>query len=260
MTCREVGEALLTGAHGDLPTAAQEHLASCENCRKVATVIVRDGDPYELPPSVLERVRGSIPASFGSVQPLAPEGLFVTLFLLIFAGIAIGGAELLGISGWPILSPAARVLISTVFLALSVLAAFATAQQMRPGGRTIRSGILFIAIFVAMETVFFLVFHDYSMGRFVRAGMVCLVAGLLCALPAGVLVWLLVRRGYILAPVSAGCAVGAMAGLSGVFALELHCPILTVPHAAIWHTAVLAVSVTLGATGGWIGSRAPTLD
>ena len=114
MTCREVGEALLTGAHGDLPTEVQEHLASCENCRKVAIVIMRDRDRYELPPSMLERVRGSIPSSFAPVQPLAPAGLFVTLFLLIFAGIAIGGAERLGISGWPILSPAIDTICSLV--------------------------------------------------------------------------------------------------------------------------------------------------
>ena len=79
--------------------------------------------------------------------------------------------------------------------------------------------------------------------------------GTLTAVPAGVVVWLLVRRGYILAPISAGCSIGALAGLTGLFALELHCPILTIPHVAIWHAAVVAVSAALGAASGWIGSR-----
>jgi len=258
VTCRQVDEVLITAASGTLPAQAQEHLASCENCRKLASAITTGGSGYQLPPQLLDQVRRSIPASVGPVRPLATTGLFVALFLIIFAAIGIGGAGRLGIYGWPVLSPGARFLIFTVLLALSVLSAFATARQMRPGARTIRGGVLFAVSFLAMETVFLLVFHDYSVRRFVRAGMGCLSSGLLCAVPAGVLVWLLVRRGYILAPVSAGSAIGAVAGLTGLFALELHCPIMTIPHVAIWHVAVLVISVALGAAGGWIGSRTRT--
>jgi hypothetical protein len=110
-------------------------------------------------------------------------------------------------------------------------------------------------IFLAMETVFFLTFHDYSLGNFVRSGYRCLSLGLFTAIPAGGLVWLLFRRGYILAPISAGCLVGLLAGLTGLFTLELHCPILAIPHVAIWHTGALAISSAFGAACGWVGSR-----
>ena len=100
-----------------------------------------------------------------------------------------------------------------------------------------------------------MVFDDYILGQFFRAGLRCLGLGMLTAVSAGILVWLLVRRGYILAPISAGCSIGALAGLTGLFGLELHCPILTIPHVAIWHAAVVAVSAALGAVGGWVGSR-----
>jgi hypothetical protein len=150
----------------------------------------------------------------------------------------------------------ARMLIFSVLLAVSVWAAFATADQMRPGSRATRTGVRLLLTLLSMEIVFFVVFDDYSAGQFFRAGLRCLGLGTLTAVPAGVFVWLLVRRGYILAPISAGCSIGALAGLTGLFALELHCPILTIPHVAVWHAAVVAVSAALGAASGWIGSRA----
>jgi hypothetical protein len=41
---------------------------------------------------------------------------------------------------------------------------------------------------------------------------------MLTAVPAGIVAWVLVRRGYILAPISADCSIGALAGLMGLFA------------------------------------------
>ena len=258
MTCREADDALIEAAGRELPSPAQAHIAMCEGCRNLASAMAESGSPYELSRRLRERVGNSIPSTIARVRPLAPVVFWVALFLLIFAGIGAGAAGLLGMYGWPILSVAARLLIFSALLALSILAAFATARQMRPGARTVRGGLLLAVTFLAIETMFFAVFHDYNLGHFFRAGLKCLTSGLLTAVPAGVLVWLLVRRGYILAPISAGCAMGPVAGLTGLFALELHCPILTIPHVAIWHPGVLAVTAGLGATGGWIGSRAPS--
>jgi Negative regulator of sigma F len=258
MTCREVDDALITAAGGELSAHAQAHLATCEGCRNLASAIAEGGSPYELSRALRERVANSIPATITRVRPLAPAAFWVALFLVIFAGIGVGAAGRLGIYGWPILSLAARILIFSVLLALSILAAFVTARQMRPGARVVRGGLLLAVTFLAIETVFFAVFHDYNVGQFFRAGLRCLTSGLLTAVPAGALVWLLVRRGYILAPISAGCAIGAVAGLTGLFALELHCPILTIPHVAVWHVGVVAISAGLGAAGGWIARSGPS--
>jgi hypothetical protein len=255
MTCREVDEALITTTSSQLPPQVREHLASCEGCRKLASTMASASNPQVLPPGVRERAHSSIPASVAPVRPLAPAALWIILFLCLFAGIGVGAAALFGIYGWPVLSPAARILIFVVLLIVSIWAAFATAHQMRPGLRTTRSGVLFVLTLLSMEVAFFLVFRDYSVGQFFRAGLRCLGLGTLTAVPMGIAVCLLVRRGYILAPISAGCSIGALAGLTGLFTLELHCPILTIPHVAIWHAAVVAVSAALGAAGGWIGSR-----
>lgn len=255
MTCRKVGEALISTAGDELPLKVQEHLASCHGCRKLASAMESMGSPAALPSGVRDRVHNSIPVTIERVQPLPPAPLWIMLFLLLFVGIGLGTAAGVGIYGWPVLSMAARILIFSVLLAVSVWAAFATAHQMRPGLRATQSGVLLLLTLLSLEIVFFLVFDDYSLGQFLRAGLRCLGLGMLTAVPAGIAVWLLVRRGYILAPISAGCSIGALAGLTGLFGLELHCPILTIPHVAIWHAAVVAVSAALGAAGGWIVSR-----
>jgi hypothetical protein len=255
MTCREVDEALIARAGDELPPRVREHLSNCDSCRKLASAMASAGSPSAFPAGVRDRVHNSIPSTFARVQPLAPAALWIVLFLLLFAAIGVGAAARFGIYGWPVLSMAARILIFSVLLAVSVWAAFVTAKQMRPGSRTTRSGVLLLLTLLAMETLLFLIFDDYSLGQFFRAGLRCLGLGMLTAVPAGIVVWLLARRGYILAPISAGCSIGALAGLTGLFALELHCPILTIPHVAIWHVAVVAISAALGAAGGWIGSR-----
>ena len=155
MTCREVDEALITNAGDELPPKVQEHLASCDSCRKLASAMVSAGGPPAVPPVVRDRVHRSIPATIAHVQPLAPAALWIILFLLLFAGIGLGVAARLGIYGWPVLSMAARILIFSVLLAVSAWAAFATAHQMRPGLRTTRSGVLLLMTLFSLETVFF---------------------------------------------------------------------------------------------------------
>jgi hypothetical protein len=97
----------------------------------------------------------------------------------------VGAAARFGIYGWPVLNMAPRMLIFSALLAVSVWAAFATAHQMRPGSRTTPSGVLLLLTLLAMEVVFFLVFDDYSLGQFFRAGLRCLGLGMLTAVPAG---------------------------------------------------------------------------
>jgi hypothetical protein len=154
--------------------------------------------PQALRPGVSDRVHSSIPATIARIRPLAPAALWIILFLLLFAGIGVGAAARFGIYGWPVLSMAPRKLIFSALLAVSVWAAFATAHQMLPGSRTTPSGVLLLLTLLSMEIVFFLVFDDYSLGQFFRAGLRCLGLGMLTAVPAGIVVWLLVRRGTFL--------------------------------------------------------------
>jgi hypothetical protein len=100
--------------------------------------------------------------------------------------------------------------------------------------------------------VFALVFRDYHTDHFIAAGVACLVTGVLLAIPAAVLSWALLRRGFAINPVAAGLVGGALAGLCGVTMLELHCANLQALHVLVWHTAVVPVSAAVGALVGSI--------
>lgn len=257
MTCGGIDELLTSGKHNEpLPPEAEEHLQSCSNCRSLASAVRSAASAdYRLDPAVLERVRRPLLSSVSRVRPLAPPAFFAAGFLLILTAVAVIGGKMLGMHGLPVLTPAARALIFATLILLASLAAIAIARDMRPGEKILGGWLLFAASFIAIEAVFFLLFHDYTMGKFVRSGTGCLKAGLFFAAPTGLFAWLLLRRGYVVAPVSAGAAIGTLAGLAGLAALELHCPILTIPHVAVWHAAVFVASIGAGVLAGRIARR-----
>ncbi len=115
------------------------------------------------------------------------------------------------------------------------------------------SGVgLLATISASLLGVFTLVFRDYRTDHFLAAGSACLVTGVLLAIPAAVLSWLVLRRGFAVNSVAAGLAGGALAGLSGVMMLELHCANFQALHVIVWHIAVVPVSAAVGAFAGWV--------
>ncbi len=248
MTCREMDDLLIAG--GDLPAAAREHLAGCEQCRALAGAM-GDEAAYTLEPGLVERTSARIPLDFAAVKPLAPAQFYAALFL--FVSLAIGGliGWKKGLYGLPRLNGGQAAVIFGILGILFVLAAFALARDMRPGARSLAGGTIFLLGLGSIEAAFLGLFSDYHMGPFLHQGLGCFGLGMSCSMLTALAGWAALRRGYIVAPVSTGAVLGALAGLSGLTALELHCPVLLVPHLAIWHTAVFAASTGLGAAGGW---------
>jgi hypothetical protein len=78
--------------------------------------------------------------------------------------------------------------------------------------------------------VFEAIFHRQQQSGFVPTGLMCLRTGLARAVPAAVLLWLLLRRGAILSPGQTGATAGGLAGLVGLMALEIRCPNLDSYH------------------------------
>lgn len=254
MNCRDMDAALLAG--GELSGEARDHMAQCANCRALAGAL-GDTVSYAVDDAALNRVRGQILETLTPVRPIAPAGAFALLFLLIAAALAAGIASLAGLHGLPVLTPVQGVLVFGTLLALLALASFAVARDMRPGARTVRGIVVFALALAAMEGVFLTLFHDYAMGQFVHSGIACFRMGMACAAVTALLVWVPLRRGYVVAPVSTGAAIGALAGLAGLAALELHCPILLVLHLAVWHAGVLVASAGIGALVGRAARRKP---
>lgn len=206
--------------------------------------------PCAVPTGLLKRIADSVEPSVQPVRPLAPTWVLTLGAVLIGAAVAFVGAARAGFQGVEAQSIAARVLI---FGALGLLLGVAAAQVVRewiPGSRHVPSGAILAVSSVALLAVFALLFHDYQTHHFLSSGLTCLVKALLHAVPAALLAWWLLCRGYAVDSVSAGLIAGTFAGLAGLTMLELHCTNFEALHLLVWHTLVVPVSGALGALVG----------
>jgi hypothetical protein len=171
---------------------------------------------------------------------------------LVCATVALAGAAGLGFSGIARMTLLERVFVFSVLGLLVLAAADELVSAMVPGSRRRFSscGLLLMAG-LGLGAVLALCFRDYQTTRFIHAGLVCLAIGLLHAVVAGLLGWLVLRRGFAVNAVWAGLAAGTSAGLAGVAMLELHCANFQAAHVLVWHLGVLLVSSGLGALCGW---------
>ena len=207
--------------------------------------------PRDADRAAMERAKQAILGSLTPVRPMAPAWVFTVVFVILFAVVAIAGGRMLGMYGLDALSGTERAIIFTVVIAAAAFAGLAGAREMRPASGRRMSGWVLAGSAIALLEAFALLFHDYSMERFVRQGVSCLRAGLLFAVAGGVIMSLVFVRGYVLNPRAAGVAAGTLAGLAGIGALELHCPNLKAMHVMVWHLAVVVLS---GFAGLAIGS------
>lgn len=210
----------------------------------------------DLKPELLDRVSTSIRSSLQPVRPLPPAWVITGGLILVCAAVSLLGAARAGFFGVEKMDLLERCLI---FPALGLLAwamASAFVHEMTPGSRRrVSPGALLALGCIALLGLFALLFRDYRTDHFFSIGIVCLVTGFIHAVPAGLLCWLLLRRGFAVNPVSAGLIAGALAGLAGVGVLELHCPNFQAAHILVWHTAVVPVSAAAGALVGWLARR-----
>jgi hypothetical protein len=199
-------------------------------------------------PALLDRIAGSIGSSLRPVRPLPPGWVLAGGLILICAAVALAGASRLGFYGIQKMSAWERALVFPALGIVLWLAAAACIGEMVPGARRrVSPGFLLGAGSLAVLAVFAILFHDYRTDHFVSQGMACLTAGLLNAIPAALLSWLLLRRGFAVNSLGAGMAVGTLAGVAGLAMLELHCPNFQALHVMLWHTAVMPVSGAAGA-------------
>ena len=199
-------------------------------------------------PETLDRIAERMRPSLRPVRPLPPAWLLTAALLLACSAVALWGAARSGFFGLEKMSAFEGIL---VFPALGLFAWAAASEWVLaviPGSpRRFSAGTLLGCGSAAMLAVFAVSFREYEVTHFFRTGLVCLATGLLHGLPAGLLGWLVLRRGFAVQPVSAGLAAGTLAGLTGVGMLELHCPNFQAAHILVWHTAVIPLSAGLGA-------------
>jgi hypothetical protein len=208
--------------------------------------------PHELESALLGRIADSIKSSLRPVRPLPPTWILACGLALVCVAVALAGAARAGFYGIEKMSLLQRALIFPILGLLVWVAGTVFVNEMIPGSRRRLSpgGLLGMAS-VVLVGVFALLFRDYRTEHFISAGIVCLLTGLLHAIPAALLSWLVLRRGFVVNPISAGLVAGTFAGLAGVGVLELHCANFEVTHILVWHTAVVPLSGAAGVLVAW---------
>ncbi len=222
------------------------------NDREIDELLSGATVPQGPSPETLGRITESIAGAMRPVRPLPPRWMLSGAVVMVCATVALAGAAVLGFSG---IAKMTRFERAFVFLTLAILALTAASElvsAMVPGSRRRFSSVGLLATAgLGLGAVLALCFRDYQTTRFIHAGLVCLAIGLMHALFAGLLGWLVLRRGFAVNAVSAGLTAGTLAGLAGVAMLELHCSNFQAAHVLVWHLGVLLVSAGLGALSGW---------
>ncbi len=197
-------------------------------------------------PAAVGRAEAAILKDLRPVRPLAPGWAITLGFVALFVAAAVASASVLGMYGIRALSDLQRGLIFPALVAAAWLAAVACARAMSPAGGPRLGGLALSLAVVGFPILFALLFEDYSMRNMVREGIPCLVAGMGVAIPSGVTIAWILRRGFVLDRRAAGIAAGTLSGLAGLGMLELHCANLKAVHIIVWHVAVVLVSGALG--------------
>jgi hypothetical protein len=201
---------------------------------------------------LLDRIAGPIRSTLSPVSPVPSPWALAGGLMLIALAVALLGALRAGFQGLAALDALSRLVIFGTLTGLLVLVARQVVAEWTPGSpRALSPAALLISVSCALLIVFAALFHDYHVQRFVSAGVVCLLTGLLHAIPAGLLSWWLLRRGYAVDSVAAGMLAGIFGGVVGVTMLELHCPNFEAPHLLVWHTLVVPVSGVIGMLAGF---------
>jgi hypothetical protein len=204
----------------------------------------------------LTRVTQVIRESLQPVRPLPAKWVLSSGLILICAAVALAGAARAGFLGIEKMNPAQYLLIFSALAVFVVAAANAFVNAMIPGSRhRVSIGSLLGIGTLMLIVVFAVSFRDYRTDHFFSVGVICLITGLLHAIPAALLSWLLLRRGFAVDAVAAGLAAGTLAGLAGVGVLELHCPNFQAAHVLVWHVAVVPLAAAVGVLLVWIPRR-----
>ena len=211
-------------------------------------LLKRAGDSGGVDPALLDRVTHSIGASLRPVRPLPHPAVLAILVIAVSLGVGAVAAAILGMHGVVKMSAPQIGILFPALAALVCMMAFLSVREMIPGSRRrIGAGRALAICCGVLAAVLAFLFRDYQVERFWKQGMVCLTAGLEVALPAALLTWLVLRRGFAVQAAAAGLAQGMVAGLAGITMLELHCPNFQTAHILIWHIAVVPVSGLLAA-------------
>lgn len=248
MNCREFREWLAEGRPAT--SAAVGHMRTCGGCQAMLRSIE---PPSELPDQQrLAQVKERIGRNVVAVRPLPSDSNMFVIGLSTFLAFSMLLAAAVGYQGFLRLSFVQRMCDYSAILLVAALFSVGIVSEIVPGAkRRINPVTLLVLCLLVLLSTTMALFPNFDLASFVRRGVPCLRFGLLCAaISAGLGFWL-IRKGFASVPIRLGAVFGAFAGLVGVAALALHCPILNAAHILVWHCGAMLIS---GLVGGVLGA------
>ena len=216
----------------------------------------QDGDEGGVVDAVVSaKILAAMARDTKPVRPLPGTMTMGAIFFLLCWAVAIVGGIAAGPKGFQLLTQVEWISIFGVLAAVTAGAAMLAARSMRPAAGRLYGGWPAAVSLVVAEMVFLAVFQDYDASHFIHAGLVCLGLGSAFAIPVTCIAWLVMSRGFVVERVTGGMLAGLVGGLAGLSMLEVHCPLLTVPHVGFWHVAVVVVGLVFGACLGLRDNR-----
>jgi len=241
----------------EISAEARNHLASCARCRNLYRWIAEQPAATGVSSELSQRIQSQLVASLEPVKPVASIQVSGLRFMAIFLAFAVGLAVMMGAAGLRQMT-AEQFLGSGLLLAAgAVLFSLSLARQMAPGSKRGIPTWLVMALFGSAALGGIALLFPWRMpGTSIGMSWKCSLRELAIAAPAGVLLWLLLRRSApALSPTALGASLGAVSGLLAVTVLQFACVYQEALHLLLWHWSVLAVSSGAGALLGRLSSR-----
>src|ERR1700733_8653522 len=228
MTCKDLDAVLNSRTSGlALPPEAAEHIAGCPKCRALMRLLDKGPEILQPSDSQVKAIHASVLQDLKPVRPLAPSGIFLVGLAISFAAVAIIGSMQLHAYGWRVLDPLQKTVVFTSLVLGAGALALSMVRQMRPGGKyAVSPAFLPIAVSLLLVAGMAAVFQRQEESAFVSRGLFCLRSGLKYAIPGGLLSWLILRHGAVLAPGLMGATPGDLPGPIETLVLKVPAPIL----------------------------------
>ncbi len=251
ITCDEFDALLDLGDPLRISEQARLHAEGCPRCRALAEAL-NEARGAALPSSALAKAEAAAVGGLTPVRALRSPLIAAAATLAALACLALISVWVFGSHGWAARLPWQR--IATYLGAGSVLLlSLAAALREREPGFSLaapwRYGVG--ALVVLLWTGPFVLYAFQPESRFWKHGSLCCLNGLLVGAAAGVVLWVVMRRGYLVSPRRAGWFAGIAAGCLAFIVQESYCPVVESGHSALWHGGVVAVLGTVGWIAGW---------
>jgi hypothetical protein len=250
MTCKEFREILSAG--NDLPPEAQDHLKECAGCSAMMSALNAPGEA-SLDTRSLRELTTRLTDSLAPARVLPSDATLRILLFGFFAAFSLLMTVPFGFFGFEALSIGQKITYYGLLGALGLFLSIVIVKELIPGSRRfLRASLLLTIPLLLLVGTTIILFQNFDATEFVELGIPCLRLGLISAVVCGGFSSLILKIGYVTAPVRAGALLGGLAGVAGFAVLALHCPFLSSAHILTWHLGAAILATLAGILTGYL--------